>query len=129
MKRFMAVYLGSPEARSKWDKLSEAERKERQAAGMTAWRDWMATHRESVVEGGGPLGKTKRADAKGITDVRNNMGAYVIVQAESQEAAAKAVPEPSALHGLSRRGRRGDGVPARAGGGSLNVGATRNAAS
>jgi hypothetical protein len=89
MKQFMAIYLGSPAAMSKWDKLSEAERKDRQATGMAAWRDWMATHRESVVENGGPLGKTKRADAKGITDVRNSMSAYLFVQAESQEAAAK----------------------------------------
>ncbi len=89
MKQFMAIYLGSPAARSKWDKLSEAERKERQAAGMTAWRDWAAKHSGSIVEGGGPLGKTKRADTKGINDVRNDMAAYVIVQAESQDAAAK----------------------------------------
>lgn len=89
MKRFMAIYLGSPGARSNWDKLSEGERKKRQETGMAAWRDWVEEHRESIVEGGGPLGKTKRADAKGITDVRNNLAAYVIVQAESQEAAAK----------------------------------------
>lgn len=89
MKRFMAVYVGSPAAMSKWDKLSDAERKERQATGMKAWQDWAAMHRASIVEGGGPLGKTKRADAKGISDARNNMAAYVIVQAESQEAAAK----------------------------------------
>jgi len=89
MKTFMAIYLGSSAARSKWDKLSEAERKERQAAGMTAWRDWVAKHSASIVEGGGPLGKTKRTDAKGVTDVRNNLAAYVIVQAETHEAAAK----------------------------------------
>jgi hypothetical protein len=89
MKQFMAIYLGSPTARANWDKLSEAERKERQAAGMTAWRDWGTKHSGSIVEGGGPLGKTKRADAKGVSDVRNDMAAYVIVQAESHEAAAR----------------------------------------
>jgi hypothetical protein len=89
MKQFMAIYLGSPTARSKWDKLSEAERKDRQAAGMTAWREWGTKHSGSIVEGGGPLGKTKRADAKGVSDVRNDMAAYVIVQAETHEAAAK----------------------------------------
>jgi hypothetical protein len=89
MKKFMAIYLGSTAARSKWERLSEAERKEREAAGMTAWRDWGAKHSGSIVDGGGPLGKTKRADAKGVSDVRNDMGAYVIVQAESHEAAAK----------------------------------------
>jgi hypothetical protein len=89
MKKFMAVYLGSPAALSKWEHLSEAERKERQAAGMKAWGDWMAKHKGIIVDSGGPLGKTKRADAKGVSDVRNDLAAYVIVQAESQEAAAK----------------------------------------
>jgi hypothetical protein len=89
MKKFMAIYLGSPGAMSKWERLSEAERKERQAAGMKAWSDWGTKHSGSIVEGGGPLGKTKRADAKGVSDVRNDMAAYVIVQADSHEAAAK----------------------------------------
>jgi hypothetical protein len=89
MKHFMAIYLGSAAARSKWETLSEAERKRRQAAGMEAWQAWGARHRASVVDGGGPLGKTKRANAEGVADVRNNMAAYVIVQAESHEAAAK----------------------------------------
>jgi hypothetical protein len=89
MKKFMAIYVGSPAAMSQWDKLSETDRKERQATGMKAWQDWMTKNRASIVENGGPLGKTKRVDAKGVTDVRNNMAAYVIVQAESQEAAAK----------------------------------------
>jgi hypothetical protein len=89
MKQFMAIYLGSPAARSGWEKLSEAERKEREAAGIAAWRDWATKHAASIVDGGGPLGKTKRVSAQGLADVRNNMGAYVVVQAESHEAAAK----------------------------------------
>ena len=89
MKKFMAIYLGSAGAMSKWERLSEAERKERQAAGMKAWMDWGTKHGASIVENGGPLGKTKRADAKGVSDVRNDMAAYAIVQAETHEAAAK----------------------------------------
>ena len=89
MKKFMAIYLGSPAARTRWERLSEAERKEREAAGREAWGDWMAKNSGSVVDSGGPLGKTKRADAKGVADIRNNMAAYVVVQAKSHEAAAK----------------------------------------
>jgi hypothetical protein len=36
-----------------------------------------------------PLGKTKRASPEGITDIENSMTGYVIVQAESHEAAVK----------------------------------------
>jgi hypothetical protein len=38
---------------------------------------------------GGPLGRTKRASASGVSDMRNNLTGYTIVQAESHEAAAK----------------------------------------
>lgn len=89
MKKFVAIYLGSANAMSSWEKLSEAERNQRQAAGMKAWGDWMATHQKSVVETGGPLGKTKRIGPQGISDVKNAMAAYVVVQAESHEDAAK----------------------------------------
>lgn len=89
MKKFVALYLGTPEARSSWDKLSEAERKERETAGMKAWGDWMTTHAKSVVETGGPLGKTKRIDSRGISDTRNGVAGYIVVQAESQDDAAK----------------------------------------
>lgn len=89
MKRFVALYLGSESSRSAWEKLSEAERKEREAAGMKAWGEWMATHQKSIVETGGPLGKTKRIDPRGILDTKNAVAAYIVVQAESHDKAAK----------------------------------------
>ena len=91
MKKFMAIYMGSPQARqaSAWDKMDEATRRDREAAGMKAWGDWMTTHQANIVEQGGPLGKTKRASPEGISDFRNNMTGYVVVQAQSHEAAAK----------------------------------------
>ena len=89
MKRFLAVYTGSPAALSRWELLSEGERKERQAAGAAAWRKWVEQNQHSLVEMGGPLSRTKLASAAGISDIRNNMAAFTIVQAESQEAAAR----------------------------------------
>lgn len=38
---------------------------------------------------GSPLGKTKRAAPEGLSHIKNVMAGYVIVQAESHEAAAK----------------------------------------
>jgi len=85
----MAIYTGTAAALEKWNQLSESERKEREARGMDAWGRWATEHGAQIVERGAPLGKTKRVDAQGITDIRNAMVAYVIVQAESHEAAAK----------------------------------------
>jgi hypothetical protein len=91
MKRFMAIYTGSPTSaqRAQWDRLDADERSRRQAAGMKAWREWVSAHQSACVDGGGPLGKTKRVTSTGIADTHNNVAAYVIVQAESHEAAAR----------------------------------------
>ncbi|MGH8259351.1 MAG: hypothetical protein ACREUG_06630 [Steroidobacteraceae bacterium] len=91
MKRFMAIYSGSATSdnHARWERLDEAERGRRQAAGMKAWQEWMAAHQAAIVVVGGPLGRTKRASRDGIADIRNQMDAYVIVEAESHEAAAR----------------------------------------
>jgi hypothetical protein len=86
MKKYMAVFLGSKEAMEAW--MAMPDRKEKEREGMMAWGKWMEDHKASVVEGA-PLGKTKRVGKNGIVDVRNDMGAYTVVQAESQEEAAK----------------------------------------
>jgi hypothetical protein len=89
MKNFLAIYLGVPNGREKWTQLPEAERKQREQAGMNAWMDWGVKNAAAIVEQGGPLGKTKRASRDGLSNVTNMMTGYVIVRAESHEAAAK----------------------------------------
>ena len=91
MKNFMAVFTGTPEAFEKYRQKfpDEEKRKANEKKGMAAWEKWVKDHEKSIVEGGAPLGKTKRVSAQGIADIRNNLAAYTVVQAESQEAAAK----------------------------------------
>jgi hypothetical protein len=91
MQRYLAIFTGNEDAfkRSGWAELPEAERKQREATGIKAWMDWGTANAASIVDQGGPLGKTKRTAAGGITDIRNNVAGYTIVQAESHEAAAK----------------------------------------
>src|SRR5262245_24503674 len=89
MKHFMAIYVGTPEARAKWDSLNAAERNKREAAGIEAWMSWGKKNSAAIVDHGTPLGKTKRASSHGIADIKNAMTAYVIVQAESHADAAK----------------------------------------
>lgn len=91
MKTFLAVYLGTPDSRQRreWDSLDEATRNKRIQEGMSAWHAWGAKHQAQTVVEGGPLGKTKKVSAHGITDTKNNLTGFTIVKAESQEAAAK----------------------------------------
>ena len=51
--------------------------------------DWGAANAAAIVDQGSPLGKTKRAGPHGISDIRNAIAGYVIVEAHSHEAAAK----------------------------------------
>ncbi len=89
MKQFLAVYTGAPDAMARWNQLSDAERQQRGMAGMKAWHDWVDRHTQDIVELGGPLSRTKRITKDGITDIRNQLGGFTIVRAESQEAAAR----------------------------------------
>ena len=91
MKRFLAIYIGTEAAleRAQWKTLDEEKRKALEASGVEAWMEWGMTHSAAIVDQGSPLGKTKRASAQGTSDIKNSITGYVIVQAESHEAAAR----------------------------------------
>jgi len=88
---FLAVFVGSKNSAkfAAWNALSEAERKAREQQGIAAWKAWVTKHQASLVEMGGPLGKTKRVGPNGSADVSNELGAFTVVRADSHEAAAK----------------------------------------
>ena len=88
---FLAVFLGSKTSAkmAAWIALPEAERRAKERQGIAAWKAWVEKHQSALVEIGGPLGKTKRVDSSGITDISNEMGAFTVVRAASREAAAK----------------------------------------
>ncbi|KQY54965.1 hypothetical protein [Lysobacter sp. Root494] len=89
MKKYMAVFTGSPDAMAGWQALDATERQRREAEGMQAWKRWVEDNAQAIVDNGAPLGKTKRVTKDGIGDARNNLAAYTVVQAASQEAAAR----------------------------------------
>jgi hypothetical protein len=89
MKNFLAIYLGTPDTMGEWNRLPDAVRHEREANGIRAWHAWQAQHQALIVDAGGPLGRTKSVSPAGIADVRNAMTGYVVLKAESHEAAAR----------------------------------------
>jgi hypothetical protein len=72
-----------------FERMMKESTPEQQKKSMDAWMKWMGDHKASIVEGGAPLGKTKRVDSKGTSDTKNDIGGYSIVQAETAEDAAK----------------------------------------
>jgi hypothetical protein len=88
---FLAVFTGSktsPQMQA-WMAMPETERKIKEREGFTAWSNWMQRHQDAIVQGGGPLGKTKKIDTQGIADISNQMSAFIVIKAASHEAAAK----------------------------------------
>jgi hypothetical protein len=90
MKKFLAVYTGTPDAFEKFQKQfpDPEQHKAREKAGMDGWLQWVSSHQKFIVDIGGPLGRTKRIAATGISDIRNNIAGFTVVQAESHGAAA-----------------------------------------
>ncbi|MCK1535963.1 MULTISPECIES: hypothetical protein [unclassified Bradyrhizobium] len=88
---YLAVFLGSKTSSkwTAWNAMPEAERKAKEQEGMAEWKGWVEKHQGAIEAMGGPLGKTKKVDGKGIADIANEMGAFTVVRAASHEAAAK----------------------------------------
>lgn len=88
---FLAVFLGSKQSPrfAAWNALPDEQRRAKEREGMAAWKAWMEKHQAAVAGMGGPLGKTKKVSERGIEDIGNDMGAYMVVRADSHEAAAK----------------------------------------
>jgi DNA/RNA endonuclease YhcR with UshA esterase domain len=88
---YLAVFLGSKTSSkwAAWNAMPEAERKAKEQEGMAAWKGWVEKHQGAIEAMGGPLGKTKKVDGKGLADIANEMGAFTVVRAASHEAAAK----------------------------------------
>src|SRR5580704_18159236 len=88
---YLAVFLGSKTSprRAAWDALPEGERRAKEREGIAAWKAWIEKYQAAIVGMGGPLGKTKKVTHGGIADATNDMGAFMVVRAESHESAAK----------------------------------------
>ncbi|MBI5004232.1 hypothetical protein HZC00_04010 [Candidatus Kaiserbacteria bacterium] len=88
-KQYLVLYMAPiAEFQKLMAEMADASPEEREA-GMTDWNDWIDMNKKELVDAGKPLGKTKRVTVEGVTDTKNDIGGYSIVQAESHEEAAK----------------------------------------
>jgi YCII-related domain len=82
----LVLYMASG---AEFEKMMKNSTPEQQKKGMDAWMKWMGDNKGSLVDGGAPLGKTKRVDSKGASDTKNDVGGYSVIQADSADAATK----------------------------------------
>jgi len=73
-----------------WYEMSDEQKARTAEAGVAAVKAWDAAHADVIVYQGGPLGPTKRTKADGgIEDVVNLLTVFMVVRADSHEAAAR----------------------------------------
>jgi hypothetical protein len=97
MKKFLALYMAPVGSMDEMMKNTTPEMKEKQNAG---WKTWMESKKAMIADMGAPVGKNMRATAAGVSAVRNEVGGYSIVQAETQEEAAKMFVDNPMLKGM-----------------------------
>lgn len=89
MKKFIALYMATPEQIDKWMSAS----KEEQSKEMEEWKAWMDMRAADLVEPGTPLGQNLQVKAGSIMPVRNGVCGYSVLKAADHQAAAKLVAD------------------------------------
>lgn len=87
MKKFLVLYKAPTSSFAQMQKATP----EQQKAGMDAWMGWSKKAAPSIVDMGGPLGKSVRVTKTGSAPATNDLGGYSVLQAESKEALAESL--------------------------------------
>lgn len=89
MPIFLATLLMKGENITRFRAMPKAEQDAVDARGLPEWAAWEKRHAASIINKGGMVGKTTRISRDGtIAPAVNDFCGYVIVEAETAEAAA-----------------------------------------
>ena len=89
MPRYLAVYTMKPEDLAGFRSLPKPEQDAIDAAGFRQWTDWEASNAAFFPDRGGMVGKTTRVTKEGIAAAVNPFCGYIVVEADTIEAAAR----------------------------------------
>ena len=89
MKKFLVTYLAPASVIEEWKKTDPETRKMAEQKMQDEWKKWMSDHARMFADKEAGVGKTKSVTAHGIEDTKNDIMLYAIVEAESQDAAAR----------------------------------------
>jgi hypothetical protein len=88
MKKFLALYLAPAKVIEDWSKTDPDKRKAAEEKMREEWKKWMSEHAKMLTHTEA-AGKTKRASSDGVSDVKNDIMLYSLVEADSHETAAR----------------------------------------
>ena len=89
MPRFLAVYTMKPEDLAAFRRLTKEEQDAIDVVGVKEWAAWEDRNAASIRDRGGMVGKTMRVSRDGIASAVNPFCGYIVVEAETVEAAAR----------------------------------------
>jgi hypothetical protein len=89
MAKFLVLYLAPHAVVDEWMKTPPEKRKAEEEKMMIEWKKWTSEHASMFADPGAGAGKPKRVDANGVSDARNDIMLYAIMNADSLDAAAK----------------------------------------
>ncbi|HEY4345074.1 MAG TPA: hypothetical protein VGN05_12060 [Parvibaculum sp.] len=89
MPRFLAVYTMKPEDFARFRSTPKSEQDAVDAVGIKQWMDWEERNATFFADRGGMVGKTTRVTKDGIANVMNPLCGYIVIEADSIEAAAR----------------------------------------
>ncbi len=88
MKKFLVLFLTPVSVLEEWMKKNPDERKIEEERMSFEWDKWTKDNAANIVEAPAGAGKTKVIGQKGISDTKNDIMMYGVVQAESDDEAA-----------------------------------------
>ncbi len=89
MPRFLAVYTMKPEDLASFRNLPKAQQDEVDAVGVPQWVAWERRNAAFFLDRGGMVGKTTRVTKDGVVEAVNPFCGYLVVEAETADAAAR----------------------------------------
>ncbi len=89
MPRFLAVYTMKPEDLASFRNLPKAQQDEVDAVGVPQWVAWERRNAAFILDRGGMVGKTTRVTKDGVVEAVNPFCGYLVVEAETADAAAR----------------------------------------
>jgi hypothetical protein len=89
MPRFLAIYTMRPEDLARFRAMPKSEQDAVDAAGVPQWTEWERRNAAALTERGGMVGKTLRVTKAGTAPATNSICGYLVVEAETIEAAAR----------------------------------------
>lgn len=89
MPRFLAVYTMQPEDLARFRAMPKADQDAVDDIGLKQWAKWEKKNAASFPDHGGMVGKTLRVTKNGAAPATNPFCGYIVVEAETIEAAAR----------------------------------------